>query len=110
MTNRIELNNEDLNKVAGGDLQGTANTWHHGTYVCPYCHKTHEFVTQPINICGAIVEKFSACAKTTDVQLYNFDAFAVNGTVWVWVNNDKYELNCKFDYVVAGGTRHNLPL
>ena len=32
MMNRIELNEEELNKVAGGeDLQGTANTWYHGT-------------------------------------------------------------------------------
>lgn len=41
---KVLLENE-LAKVVGGDLVGTKDTYHHGTYQCLLCRATHELVT-----------------------------------------------------------------
>lgn len=111
MMNRIELNEEELNKVAGGeDLQGTANTWYHGTYTCPFCGKKHEFVTKPAGFCGSEVDQYRACTKTTGADLLTFGISAVNGIIRLWDQNSKaHQVEYQFDYVVAGGVRHDMP-
>lgn len=103
------LENE-LAKVVGGDLVGSNDTYHHGTYQCPLCRATHELVTGKGTTWGynCIVENTTCCAATGNVLMTYFSLGSQTCTINVYPENNlanPIEVICTFDYIMAQGEK-----